>query len=376
MKFAFLVHPLSHETEALLQLDSGGVLRGNWGGNIPQFCLDLHATTESRRRSTINGVPAEARPVDELVGLVSSAGARTEGRLYQIPMDARGILDDPGRAVAYMEQAVDRAAEWGARIIGLGSMTGIVGGQGEHLAQRGPLHVTTGNSLTVYAALQSLLVACTEADIDLARETVAVIGIPGSIATAAARWLAPRCHGLMLVGRRSSPRASRLADELGAKLFLETPPALSHARLVVSATSTGNCIDPRQLLPGSVVIDVAVPTDVMDVKPLREDILLLSGGLARVPDTMPRDSMFLGFYQGIVPCCLGETIVLALEERAECFSLGRDLSLEQIEEIGVLARQHGFDFEQLFSFGQKLEASTLVRFRKAAHRVASGQGRK
>ena len=83
---------------------------------------------------------------------------------------------------------------------------------------------------------------------------------------------------------------------------------------------------------------------------------------------MPRDSMFLGFYQGVVPCCLGETMVLALEERAECFSLGRDLNLDRIEEIGVLARKHGFDFSQLFSFGQKLESSALARFRKAAVR--------
>jgi acetylornithine/succinyldiaminopimelate/putrescine aminotransferase/predicted amino acid dehydrogenase len=368
MKFAFLIHPLSSETEDLLQLDGGGVLRGNWGGNIPQFCLDLHAMTEARRRAPTNGAPPEARPIDELAGLASPAGARAEGRLYQVPMDAQAILDDPGRAVAYMEQAVDQAAEWGARLVGLGSMTGIVGGQGDHLARRGPLRVTTGNSLTVYAALQSLRIACVEADIDLSRETVAVIGIPGSIATAAARWLAPRCRGLLLVGRRASPRASRLAAELDAELFLGVPPALSRTRLVVSATSTGNCIDPRQLLPGSVVLDVAVPTDIMDVKTPREDVLLLSGGLARVPNTMTRDSMFLGFYQGVVPCCLGETIVLALEERAECFSLGRDLSLDRIEEIGVLARRHGFDFGQLFSFGQKLEASALARFRKAAVR--------
>ncbi len=368
MKFAFLIHPLSSETEALLQLDGGGVLRGNWGGNIPRFCLDLHATTEAMRHAAANDAAAEARPVDELAGLVSAAGARTEGRLYEIPMNARDILDDPGRAVAYMEQAVDQATDWGAEIVGLGSMTGIVGGQGEHLARRGPLSVTTGNSLTVYAALQSLLSACAEADIDLAKETIAVVGIPGSIASAAARWLAPRCRRLLLVGRRSSPRAARLADELDAELLLEIPPALARARIVVSATSTGNCLDPRQLLPGSVVIDVAVPTDVMDVPSRREDVLLLSGGLARVPGTMPRDSMFLGFYQGIVPCCLGETMVLALEERAENFSLGRDLSLGRMEEIGVLARRHGFDFGQLFSFGQKLEASALVRFRKASVR--------
>jgi 3-acetyloctanal aminotransferase len=371
MKFGFLIHPLTNETKNLMQLDASGVLRDNWGGNILQFCLDLHRSTDALKQAIALGPIPEARMVDQLAGLTAPSGAHADGRLYEIPMDARSILDDPGQAIEYMEQAVDLAAQWGAQVVGLGSMTGIVGGQGEHLASRGPVAVTTGNSLTVYAALQSLLIACAETDIDLRRETVAVVGIPGSIAAAAARWLAPRCRRLLLVGRRQSPRAARLAAELSAEFLVEIPQALSRSRVVVSATSTGDCIDPGLLLPGSVVVDVAVPTDVMTPTVPRDDVLLLSGGLARVPDMMPRDSMFLGFYQGVVPCCLGETMVLALEERAECFSVGRDLSLERIEEIGLLARKHGFDFSGLFSFGQKLGPSALARFRKA---VARGRG--
>lgn len=367
MKFAFLIHPLINEAKDLMQLTQNRPLLTNWGHNILQFCLDLHSATEAMRQKTAAG-DSQARMVDELVKLASPTKARADGRLYEIPMDARSILDNPGQAIQFMEQAVDAAAEWGARVVGLGSMTGIVGGQGEYLARRGPVAVTTGNSLTVYGALQSLMAACVETDIELRRETVAVVGIPGSIATAAARWLAPRCRRILLVGRRASPRAARLAAELAADFLDDIPSALAQARLVMSATSTGHCIDPDQLLPGSIVIDVGVPTDVIPPIAPRDDVLLLSGGLVRVPPTMPRDSMFLGFYQGVIPCCLGETMVLALQERAECFSLGRDLCLDRIEEIGDLAREHGFDFAQLFSFGQKLEPSALAGFRKAAVR--------
>lgn len=371
MKFAFLIHPLTNETRELMQLDKSGVLLTNWGRNILQFCRDLHTASEALRREAAAGADTQARMIDELAKLASAAGAHADGRLYEIPMDARSMLDNPGQAMQYMEQAVDRAAEWGARVVGLGSMTAIIGGQGEHLARRGPVAVTTGNSLTVYGALQTLLTACTETDLDLSRETVAVVGIPGSITTAVARWITPRCHRVLLVGRRASPRATRLAAELAAEFLPDIPSALAQARLVVSATSTGDCIDPDRLLPGSVVIDVGVPTDVICPKAPRDDVLLLSGGLACVPSTMSRTSMFLGFYQGVVPCCLGETMVLALEERPECFSLGRDLRLDRIEEIGGLARKHGFDFSQLSSFGQKLEASALAEFRKAIVRRRS-----
>src|SRR6516165_4082392 len=99
MKFAFLIHPLSEETKSLMQLDAGGVLRDNWGSDILQFCLDLHAATESYQCEAANNTVHHARLADELSGLVSVTGARAEGRLYEIPMDARGILDDPARAI-------------------------------------------------------------------------------------------------------------------------------------------------------------------------------------------------------------------------------------------------------------------------------------
>jgi len=368
MKFAFLIHYLSDETRSLMQLDGGGLLRSHWGVNILEFCSGLHQTMEAFRRSKGAGDESAARFVDEMSGLMSKTGARAEGRLYEIPMTGHEILQDPHRALGLMEKAVDAAAAWGARIVGLGSMTGIVGSHGAYLAERGPIPVTTGNSLTVYAALQNLYNACEEAGIDLGRETVAVLGVPGSIATAAAKLLAPRCRDLLLVARRSSSRATRLAIQLGGKLLLEIPPALAQARVVLSATSTGHCLDQRRLRPGALVVDVAVPTDVQGMEAIRDDALIFSGGLAKVPETMPRDSMFLGFYQGTVPCCLGETMVLALENRAECFSIGRDLELDKIQEVGVLARGHGFDFTNLFSFGLPIEPGVLVRYRKAVRR--------
>jgi len=335
---------------------------------------DLHRSVKHIRRRSGSGGPRRVRVVDEFPGVVSASGARTEGRLYEIPMDVSAILEDTGRALAYMEEAVDLAADWGAKIVGLGSMTGIIGGQGTYLAERAPIPVTTGNSLTVYAAIENLVHASSEAGIDLAQETVAVIGIPGSIATAAARLLASRSKSLVLVARRESTRALRVADELQSELLLEIPEALGRARVVLSATSSGDCIDQRWLARGSLVSDVAVPTDIEGTVAEREDTLLLTGGLSKVPRTMSLDSNYLWFHQGMVPSCMAETIVLGLEDRTECFSLGRDLKPERIEEIGGLARSHGFSFSQLYSFGLPLEESALVRYRKAVARSVARSG--
>ena len=364
MRFAFIVHPLSEQTKALLRWDEGGVLRRRWSGDLMEFCSYLHQ--QISQRATAQQEPPCVRMIDDLSGLLSTTGAVAHGRLYEIPLDAEEILADPVLAMEYVSEATQMAAEWGAQVVGLGSMTGVIGGQGVYLAERAPIAVTTGNSLTVYAALENLDCVCAEADVDLKHATVAVVGVPGSIAAAAARLLVGRCGEMLLVARRATARAEELAEELGAELLLDIPQALSQATVVLSATSTGNCIDQHLLRPGSIVVDVAVPTDVRGSAALREDVLFITGGLSRVPESMSLDSMFLGFHHGMIPSCLGETMVLALEQRAECFSLGRNLDVQKIKEIGALAAAHGFDFSKLYSFGQQLEAGALAQYRKAA----------
>ncbi len=369
MKFAFLAHPLSQEHRSLLAVDDAGTLRRSWGGDIFQFCQLLH-----RNLSQFRVDPAgeeTIRVVDELRGLVSVTGGSCEGRFYEIPMDAMQILDNPGRAIGFMEQAVDDAARWGAEIVGLGSMTGIVGGHGQHLAERGPVAITTGNSLTVFSANQNLLRACELSGIQLENETVAIVGVPGSIGAALAKLLAPRCRDLICVARTPSARARQFADSLQCQLSTNIPEALQSARVVLSATSSGDCIDQNWLLPGTLVIDVAVPTDVIGNRILRDDILILTGGMLMTPETMSRESMFIGFNHGMVPSCFGETMVLALENRRECFSVGRNLCIDGILEIGSVACGHGFDFSRLSSFGVPVDGQQISRFKKAVCRTRS-----
>ncbi|MFZ5832922.1 MAG: aminotransferase class III-fold pyridoxal phosphate-dependent enzyme [Planctomycetota bacterium] len=362
MKFAFLVHPLTEETQRALSLDRG--LKEAVSKDFVSWVQHLHQSMARVMDASGHPPAPEVRVVDEFSDLVSALGHSTHGRLYEIPMDAFAILDDPVRAVEHILDAVNIAADWGARIVGLGSMTGIVGGQGEYVAERAPIPVTTGNSLTVYAAVENLLAACRATGLEVAESRLAVLGIPGSIATAAARMLAPRCKSVVLVGRSRGKRAIQLADELGADYSTDIPSALERANLVFSATSSGQCIDQRCLAPGTIVADVAVPADVCGTTAERSDVLLLTGGLSRVPETMPLSSDFMWFHRGMIPSCLAETMVLALEDHTECYSLGRNLSVDRVREIGRTAEAHGFRFDQLFSFGLRLEDSTLVEFRK------------
>lgn len=375
MRFAFVVHPIASGTESFIKLDDdGGLLRRMWGTDPLGMTGALHDAIE-RAKSGDDSLPKEIRVVDELTGMVSPRGSSAEGRLYEIPLDVAGILDDPDRALTYIAQAVQMASDWGARIVGLGSLTGIVGGRGTVIAEGSRIAVTTGNSLTAYTALQNLFEATDDAGIDLAHETVAVVGVPGSIASVAATLLAPHCGRLLLVGRRASGPAVRLARDLGAELLTDIPQALKQARIILSATSTGSCIDQSWLSPGSLVIDVGVPTDIKGAIAEREDVLILTGGLVRLPDNMAAASKLLWFQHGMIPSCLGETMVLALEDREESLSLGRELQPETVQEIGGVARTHGFDFSRLCAFGCPLSDEALVKFQKTRARFKAKTSR-
>ena len=241
-------------------------------------------------------------------------------------MKASEILEFQDAAVEHIERAVKMAEDWGARIVGLGAMTAVVGGRGTHIAEHSPLAITTGNSLTVYAAIQSLFHASEELNFDLRQETIAVVGVPGSIASAAATcWRRIAGDWWWWAVRLRSP-AVRLAKKLGVELLLDVEEAFQQARIILTATSSGNCIDQMKLQPGSIVVDVGVPADVIGDGPQRPDVLVLTGGLAAVPDDgrwhSPR---VIRFQRGMIPSCMGETMILALEDRQECYSLGRVL---------------------------------------------------
>jgi acetylornithine/succinyldiaminopimelate/putrescine aminotransferase len=117
------------------------------------------------------------------------------------------------------------------------------------------------------------------------------------------------------------------------------------------------------------VLDVGVPSDIRQGMAVRDDVLILSAGYARVPESMPRDSFFLRFFQGFVPSCLGETMVLALAKRAESFSIGRDLGLGRVGEIGRLAETHGFTFSEALVGSLPLSPEARSRFLKILSRA-------
>jgi acetylornithine/succinyldiaminopimelate/putrescine aminotransferase/predicted amino acid dehydrogenase len=303
--------------------------------------------------------------------LTSATGARCTGEVRHLPYTAEQILRSPQAARQLVAREVEALHRAGAEIVGLGGATSIVGDRGRWTAAQVGVPVTSGNSLTTFAAYRALHQVVTALELPRPETRVAVVGYPGSIALALARLLLADGFRLDLVHRRTA----RPADLLGyldpatrdrVTLHADLTGCYQRATLFVAASSTGRLVDPARLRPGSVVVDVALPRDVAD-PPGRDDVLVVDGGLVSARDGALRSGGPLPVPAQQLNGCLAETIVLALEEQAVCWSLGRELDVGRVRSIGEAAARHGLEPTPLASFGRRLRPDDLPRLRRFHH---------
>jgi len=363
MDFGFVLHPLCVQQLRLTRLLTSD------GG--------LRLTLEEFSRVLASREP-KAAPFVELKDIASLKGNSCRCLLVQVPLLPDQILDDQGKAFELILQAGEIIREWGGEIVGLGALTAVVGARGEALREHLSIAVTTGNSYTVWAAVRLLDKVLDEIPLGLDEKRAVVIGFPGSIATGTANLLAKNGWDLTLVSRRPPASCAKKVEEIRSRFGVDVEltndlcEALRRSPLILTATSSGGIIKQESLPAGAVVIDIAMPRDVTGDRPRREDVLILDGGLVDMPP-VPH-----GNNGNLVTCgvfsCFAETAVLALENRRECYSIGRDLSLEKITAIGELADQHGFSVGEFRSFGEPLDAKTLLRLKKSRLRLHSDNG--
>lgn len=316
------------------------------------------------------------REVSHITGIRSAAGPEAEGWFVACSLTSRQIVQLPEPfVVARIAAAARKAAELGARVVGLGAFTAVVGDGGKAVAQQVDVPITTGNSYTVATALQGLVKAADFMGIELGGATVAVLGATGSIGSACARLLAPDAGRLILAGRDRDrlKQVAGLVQERGGReprITTDVGEAVRQAELVVTVTSALEAIvEAQDLRPGAVVCDVARPRNVARaVAEARDDVLVIEGGVVDVPGDVDFGFDF-GFPVRTAYACMAETMILALEGRYEPFSLGKDLSVERIEEISRLAAKHGFRLSGLRSFERAVSEEEMAAIRERARRA-------
>ncbi|MEA2719112.1 MAG: fatty aldehyde-rating acyl-ACP reductase [Candidatus Eremiobacteraeota bacterium] len=359
-KFCFVIHPLSYED--VVRYEPGA--KGKGKPIIAKIMEWMPPWTAAH-----------------VTGIRTPDGRETEGWFVAAPLLPQQMLDFPREQVyERILKAIDLGVALGAEVAGLGAFTGVVGDGGVTIAERSPIPVTTGNSLTIAAGVRSLFRGADEMGIDPARATAVVVGATGSIGGACVELIAPRVGHVILVARNET-RLRKFHESLRDCLPCESSfttdigDAVRRADLVLTATSsTQDVIEPEDLRTGAVVCELSLPHDVSRrVAVERPDVLVVEGGNMRVPGDMrwwrvrePGETFDMGLPQGTALACMSETMLLGLENRCEPYTLGRGIDVEKVREIDRLATKAGFELADMRAFDLPISREQIARTRAAA----------
>ena len=343
-KFAFILHPLIAK-----DVSRKFPFTRNWSDGLVEGVLKYIPPFKT---SHITGI--------------QSTSSTSEGWFITCPLTSRQMVEMPEKYVVQKIIKAGKVAEkLGAKIIGLGAFTSIVGDAGITIAKNLNIAVTTGNSYTVATALEGTRQAAKIMGIDLQRANVLILGATGSIGACCAQILAREVRYLTLAARNEE-KLEKIAEQilrktgLAVKVTANTKSALKSADIIIAVTSAvDSIIEPEDLKSGAIVCDVARPRNVSRrVAEMRNDILVIEGGVVEVPGDVDFGLNF-GFPQGTAYACMAETMILSLEKRYENFTLGRDLTVKQVEIIEKLATKHGFKLAGFRSFERAITADEI-----------------
>jgi predicted amino acid dehydrogenase len=139
---------------------------------------------------------------------------------------------------------------------------------------------------------------------------------------------------------------------------------LHEAHLIITVTSAiETIIEAQHLRQGAVVCDVARPRDISrQVAEQRPDVLVIEGGMVQIPG--PVDFGFdFGFPPKMAYACMAETMALALEQKYESYTLGKEIELSQVLTIDKIANKHGFKLGGFRSFERAITDQEIARIK-------------
>lgn len=249
-----------------------------------------------------------------------------------------------------IEAAATLAKEAGCQVLGLGGHTSILTGNCQRLKVEG-IAMTSGNSLTLGMGIRALRQAAHLSGINLGEARLGVIGATGNIASTYAIMMAPEVNEMVLVVRDpASARVARLVDQIrhaAPDTRLEISDSLTAVRgcslIATASNSGGSLIQPEHLSSERVVIcDIATPPDVSpSVRANRPDVIVLQGGIVRLPFNHSFSIPGISLEPGQVFACLAETLLMGLEGMRSHGSYGA-VNAEGVAKALAMADKHGF----------------------------------
>jgi predicted amino acid dehydrogenase len=213
----------------------------------------------------------------------------------------------------------------------------VLQGKEKSLSDKYGIALTSGNTLTAALIIRSIMELCDRFAINLADQTLAIIGASGDIGSGCAQYFCDKVDAMFLTARGILPLEdlkNKLSGQAICSITISTDNAEAPANasifiFVTSAYTALFTID--DFKPGSIVCDASAPQNVRFNNTLRDDVFLYHGGIAELPvELQPDFDIGLAGKNTFYGCQL-EGVLIAFAPSLPC-SWGRgNISREKID---------------------------------------------
>jgi len=335
-------------------------------------------TYDERERFLRHFAPRANPMVMSSFDVQSTTGAKVRFYAIALPFTSNQMkqwLDDADffRVRHSIDKAIKVARFIGCDVIALGQYTSIVTRNATTL-DLPHVGLTTGNSYTIALALEAVERAVKERAVTQEHATLAIVGASGNIGQTCAEILASRFGRTLLFGSNKPSAMKRLAD-LQARIpraVVDADPAvLRSADVVLAATNAPvPFLGAEVFAEGAVVCDLSVPAAVKpEVRDTRPDVLVIGGGIARLPFGEAHGILGFPLPPGQVYGCMAETMLLGLEGVRDATFTG-NLPAEHVSRLAAMAKRHGFTLAEYKTH------ATMQSVHRAAHDRRGGTDRR
>ena len=289
--------------------------------------------------------------VSEITGLVDKDKNPIEGHIIAITMTAKQMIEDRELALKKIQQAARFAKKRGVKIMGLGALTASLSKGGLDVASEvKDIGITTGRAYTTKTVTDYVKKCVHDFNFQKSEVSVAIVGASGSIGSSCAKILAKwgvRNFLFVDLSKRAEDLKGSVEKlkEIHGEMTIEVSHSIKDIKgydIVITATNAPEALlSDEDLLPGTIVVNDAQPSDVPEsIIRNRDDILVIEGGVITTPGIKCNFNLGLAGREDTF-CCLGEVLVLAHKDHFDTYALGV-LDIDLVEHIEGLSE--GLDF--------------------------------
>lgn len=284
-----------------------------------------------------------------ITGIKSITGKEIEGDLIYSPLVPQQVLNlESEILIDTIIRSGHIARNLGAKVFGIGAYLALVARKNPSIIHKIGIPVTTGTCYTIASVIESINLSLGSIKYPLKDTCFTIIGATGTIGKIVAKILAKEIRKLILVARNESKLSnfalSLQKDNPGLEIVtnIDIEKSIKQANVIVIVTNNPNkIIDLKDLPMKSIVCDVSVPHNIfVEEIEVRNDVIFIDGGIIQPPGDVNFNFNY-GLPPGLCYACMAETMILALEDKFESYSMG-DISEEKVYEILKLGEKHGF----------------------------------